>query len=128
MKLGPVTSQIYDLIKASGNTGAHPGFWSAHIRKSGPYTVALERDPGDSELSRAEEQLLGEVFSSDGAKDGFSLADEMHRDYPEWRDPGVRSMPIEIAYILDALRVSEDEALHTEAAISAQRAARELSV
>src|SRR2546425_8169346 len=33
MKLGPVTSRIYDRIKASANPNAHPTFWAAHIRR-----------------------------------------------------------------------------------------------
>lgn len=128
MKLGPVTSGIYDLIKASGNPGAHPTFWASHIGRHGNYCVELLRSPGDSELSRAETRLLDEVFAADGNKDGFRLADETHRDFPEWSDPGTTSTPIEISDILEALRVPEDHTVHTQSAISAQRAARELAV
>ena len=128
LKFGPVTCRIYDLIKASGNSGAPPTFWSRHITKAGPYNVVLSSDPGDSELSRAENRLIAELFASDGAKDGFKLAEETHRDFPEWKDPGESSTPIEISDILEALRVSEDEALHTESAIAAQIAARDLAI
>ncbi len=128
MKLGPVTSGIYDLIKASGNSGAHPSFWSAHIARRGPYEVELVRDPGGSELSRAEVRLLAEIFTADGAKDGFRLADETHRDFPEWKDPGGTSVPIEIADILEALGVPEEQAAHTEDAVRAHRAARQLAI
>ena len=128
LKFGPVTSQIYDLIKASGTPGAHPTFWSRHIGKRGQYTVSLTADPGDSEMSRAENRLIIELFAADGAKDGFTLAEETHRDFPEWKDPGESSTPIEISEILEALQVSEDEASHTESAIAAQRAARDLAI
>ena len=124
MKLGPVTSNIYDRIKASMNPNAHPSFWSAHIRQGAdPYTVALQVDPGNSELSRAEERLIEEVFAVDGQKDGFALADECHRDFPEWNDPGESSSPIDISDIIAALGLSEDEAVHIESSIDKQRAA-----
>jgi uncharacterized phage-associated protein len=128
LKFGPVTSRIYDLIKASGSPSAHPTFWSRHISKAGQYNVSLSSDPGDSELSRAEHRLIAELYACDGAKDGFALAEETHRDFPEWTDPGDSSTPIEISDILEALRLSEDETLHAETMIAAQRAARDLAI
>ena len=124
MKLGPVTSNIYDRIKASSNPNAHPSFWSAHIQQgAAPYSVALQVDPGSSELSRAEQKLIEEIFAADGHKDGFALADECHRDFPEWNDPGESSSPIDISDIIAALGLSEDEALQIESLIDKQRAA-----
>lgn len=124
MKLGPVTSNIYDRIKASFNPNAHPTFWSAHIQQSAdPYTVALQMDPGNSELSCAEERVIQEVFAVDGQKDRFALAEECHRGFPEWTDPGESSSPIDISDIIAALGLSEDEAVHIESLIDKQRAA-----
>lgn len=120
MKLGPVTSQIYNLIKASADA-PQPSFWSSHIQREG-YSVFLVGDPSETELSRAEESLAEEIFNSDGAKDGFALAEECHRDFPEWMDPGASSVPITIAEILAVLGKSEDEVAHSKDSISAQRA------
>jgi hypothetical protein len=128
MKLGPVTSQIHNLIKASGNPTSHPSFWATYITKPNAYDVALTQDPGRSELSPAEECLIQEVFSSDGSKGGFALADECHKEFPEWKDPGDSSTPIEIADILNAVGASEDQIAHAESSIGAQRAARNLAV
>jgi uncharacterized phage-associated protein len=129
MKRGPVTSQIYDRIKASaGDTNARPTFWSTHIHRSGAHFVELQQDPGDSELSRAEEQLIEEIFSIDGKKDRFALADECHRDFPEWKDPGETSFPLDIADIVAALGLSEEEAANVESSIDAQRAAFKLAI
>jgi uncharacterized phage-associated protein len=123
MKFGPVTSVIYNRIKASASPTARPTFWSEHIRKSqDPTAVILQSDPGNSELSPAEERLIAEVFVADGAKSPFTLADECHRSFPEWSDPGESSSPIEISDIISALGLSEDEAAHTESLIEAQRA------
>jgi uncharacterized phage-associated protein len=118
MKLGPVTSHIYNLIKESSSS-AHPTFWSSHIQRDG-YSVTLAAEPGDTELSRAEESLVREIFESDGDKSGFKLAEECHKDFPEWNDPGNSSSPITIQEILTALGKSEDDFAYSEAAIAAQ--------
>ncbi len=129
MKLGPVTSHIFDRIKASANPNAHPTFWSAHIHRcKDPYNVVLERDPGQSELSPAEEKLIAEIFVADGDKNPFALADECHRDFPEWRDPGDSSTPIDISEIIAALGLSEEEASHVVTLIEAQRSASSLAI
>jgi Protein of unknown function (DUF4065) len=129
MKLGPITSTIYDRIKASANPNAHPTFWSAHIQRSAdPLFVTLGTDPGISELSPAEEKLIAEIFAVDGGKDRFVLADECHRDFPEWNDPGDTSIPISISDIIDALGLSEDEAAHVATLIDVQRDAFNLAV
>lgn len=124
MKLGPVTSRIYDRIKASANPNAHPTFWADHIKRSenDPVEVVLERDPGKSELSPAEEKLIAEILAVDGGKDRFVSADECHRDFPEWNDPGDTSTPIDISDIVAALGLSEDEAAHVATLIDVQRA------
>src|SRR5271157_5253828 len=43
LRLGPIPSRIYNLIKASANP-AYPTFWSAYIRKSSAYSVQLAQD------------------------------------------------------------------------------------
>jgi uncharacterized phage-associated protein len=118
MKLGPVTSNIYNLIKGSADSAA-PTFWSTHIARDG-YEVRLIADPGDTELSTAEEKLAEEVFAQNKGKDGFQLADDCHKEFPEWEDPGASSKPIPFESILAALDKSEDDWAHTEAAVSAQ--------
>jgi uncharacterized phage-associated protein len=120
MKLGPVTSHIYNLIKESSDSSS-PTFWSTHIRKDG-WDVVLVADPSDTELSQAEERLAEEIFYKDGAKGGFQLADECHKEFPEWEDPGNSSTPIYLESILSALGKSEDEWAHTETSINAQNA------
>jgi len=128
MKRGPVTSRIYNRIKASADPSAHPTFWTAHIqRASDPLNVVLARDPGVSELSPAEEKLIAEIFAADGGKDRFDLVEECHRDFPEWKDPGDSSTPIDITDIVSALELSEEEAAHVATLIEVQRAAFDLA-
>jgi hypothetical protein len=128
MKLGPVTSNIYNRIKASADPTSHPTFWSAHIRRGGdPLFLELHLDPGDSELSLAEERLIDEIFAEDGAKDGFELAEECLRNFPEWKDPGSSSFPLPVEDIVAALGLSEDEAANIEKLFEKQKAAMSLA-
>ena len=53
-------------------------------------------------------------------------AEECHRDFPEWQDPGDTSIPISIQEILAALGKTEDEVAYTESAIGAQKALQSL--
>ena len=127
MDYGPVTSTIYDRIKTGANAWAHPSFWGTCIVKS-KYNVTVISDPGTSELSKAEENLLAEIFSTHGHKDQFELADETHADFPEWKNPGGSSSSIDLAEIIDALGLSEDDTRNIEAQVSSNRAAAELSL
>lgn len=124
MEHGPVTSNIYDRIKSAGGENA-PSFWTTHIRKSG-HSVELAADPGVTELSRAEERILREIFEAKGTKGPFDLADECHQRFPEWVDPGKSSTPIDLDNIIAALELSEDEASHVHSLVEIQRASHDL--
>jgi uncharacterized phage-associated protein len=127
MKYGPVTSKIYDRIKSSSNPAVPATFWSTHIQRDGAHSVRILCDPGSSELSRAEEDLMQEIFAEHGHKDGFKLAAETHRDFPEWKDPGNGSSPIALADIFDATGMTEEEVEHANSQIQVQRALLELA-
>ena len=120
MRLGPVTSQSYDLVKVQGEP-LHPSFWSAHIRREG-YNAKLSADPNDSELSLNEEALIKEIYEKCQNRDGFILAEETHTQFAEWTDPGSSSTPIDIEDILSALGKSETEVAHTESMMGIQNA------
>lgn len=99
-----------------------------HIQRTAdPYVIQLKADPGESELSPIEEQIIKEIFAAHGHKDPFTLAEECHREFPEWSDPGEGSSPIDISDIMAALSLSEDETTHIEDLIDKQRAAFSLA-
>jgi uncharacterized phage-associated protein len=128
MKLGPVTSNIYDRIKSSLNPNVKPTVWSSHIQRTADqYFVQVKADPGDSELSPREEAIIRETFDLHGHKNPFALADECHKEFPEWTEPGGSAYPIDIPDILAALNLSEDESTQVEYMISKQRAAFSLA-
>jgi len=100
MPKGPVVSQIYDLI-----TGEDPPdvqtFWREYISSPANHEVELLRDPGNDELSRAEELLIAEIFAEHGKKSRWELVKYTH-DLPEWQDPNGSSIPIAYRDILKA--------------------------
>jgi uncharacterized phage-associated protein len=120
MKLGPVTSRIYNFVKVEGEP-LHPSYWSAHIQRDG-FDAVLISDIDTSELSVAEDELVAEIYSECAGKDGFELAEETHKRFPEWSNPGSSSTPIDIADILAALETSESGVAQTESLVAIQNA------
>ena len=100
MPKGPVVSQIYDLI-VSGNPPGIRTYWHDHISAPENFEVSISRDPGDEELSPAEESLIDEVFAAHGQKSRWDLVKYTH-DLPEWQDPNGSSIPIAYSDILRA--------------------------
>lgn len=107
MPKGPVVSQIYDLI-VSENPPGEQTFWRKYISPPENFEVALLQDPGDDELSRAEESLIDEVFAIHGAKSRWELVRYTH-DLPEWQDPNGSSIPIAYRDILKAAGKTDGE-------------------
>jgi hypothetical protein len=62
----------------------------------------------ENRLSRAEENLLTEIFGTYGTWNRWRLRDFTH-DLPEWQDPHGSSIPIQIGEILKAQGSSDDE-------------------
>lgn len=80
MKLGPVLSKTFDIIKESAT---RDGYWQTYIQKQG-YDVALVDKPGDSELSEADQEIIEEVFDQFGGMYRFDVVDFLHT-LPEWK-------------------------------------------
>jgi hypothetical protein len=88
--------------------------WRQHISAPQDFQIELYSDPGDDELSTAEEELIDEVFDEHGGKNRWDLVRYTH-DLPEWQDPGGSSIPIAYRDILKAAGKTEAEivaALH----------------
>jgi uncharacterized phage-associated protein len=99
MDNGPVTSRILSLITED----CPKPVWSKYISAPlGEYEVRLlEQAPTDL-LSRAEENLMSEIFEKYGHMNRWYLIDTVMHKLPEWRNPCGSSIPITIREILEA--------------------------
>jgi len=104
MEHGPVVSRIYNLIKEEKEFPA----WAVSIQRSSPTTVRLLGDePHLGPLSDAEIDILREVSNQYRGMDQFAIRDKMHREFPEWEDPGTSSRDISVERLLSALKKSQ---------------------
>ena len=105
LPMGPVPSGVYDLIRHSNENS----FWARHIARPNNRTVKLISDPGNDQLSEAEEDLID--WLADKYKDWHptKLKDFTHQ-LQEWKDPGRGSIRIDIAEILEAANRSPQDA------------------
>jgi uncharacterized phage-associated protein len=109
MRLGPVLSEVHDLITDPQDPDLGPSFWGIHISDPSHYSVALVDDPGSDELSEAEMQLIEEVWAKYGHFAPFDLVEHLHQILPEWKDVQSGRVPIEYADILKAGGKPSDE-------------------
>jgi uncharacterized phage-associated protein len=106
MRNGPVLSHVKNLITEDQ---AKP-FWSQYISAPmGDYEVQLLKQAPTDRLSRAEENLMREIFEQYGHRNRWDLIDNVMHKLPEWQDPGVGTVPIQIRDILEAAGESEEE-------------------
>jgi len=96
MQYGPVLSATLNLINSKSE---QPTYWSKHIATE-IYDVVLKTDPGDDNLSDAEDTIIREVFSEFGHKDQWDVVKHTH-NLPEWDDPGTTSSPISYERVLE---------------------------
>lgn len=96
MKLGPVLSQTYSLFMGESRES---GIWGKAISSPSNYEVTILEDPGVKSLSKAEEELIKEIFEKYGSMDRWSISDLSH-DLPEWEDPNGSTIQIEYKDIL----------------------------
>ncbi len=102
MKLGPVLSEVRDLITEQRNPDLEPGFWGSHISDPSRFFVGLVDDPGSDELSEAEMQLIESIWKEYGHFPPFHLVEHLHKILPEWKEVQSGSLPIAYADILKA--------------------------
>lgn len=104
MDNGPVTSRILSLITEDRSKPV----WSEYISAPmGDYEVQLLKEAPTDKLSRAEEELLNQIFQTYGYRNRWDLIENVMHKLPEWRDPHGSSIPIHIRDIL--LAAGEDE-------------------
>jgi len=109
---GPVVSRIYDLIRNEPSPNSVT-IWGKFISAPEVYEVRLLCDPGSSELSPAEGQLIDEVFGQYGHKSRWAIVYYTY-GLPEWTNPDGAALPIDYRDILRAADKTEAEIAATE--------------
>ncbi len=113
MDNGPVVSRIYDLIREEPAPGTDP-IWRHYISAPQDWDVVLLAEPEPSELSRAEEALIDEIYAKHGRMNRWDLVRLSH-ELPEWLDPNGSAIPIQYRDILRAGNKTETEVAAVEA-------------
>lgn len=103
-KRGPALCAAQNLISADGDP---PSYWSERIRVDGD-DLALRSDPGDEDLSRAEDRLIEQTYSELVGKDPWEAVD-IKRRFPEWVEPGASPEPITHRQVLEASGLSAQD-------------------
>ena len=97
---GPVLMTVYNIIVKN----APSVFWKRYIGTLPKYSeVQLNGSPAPiRKLSRAETELLSELFEEFGHFSGGDLVKYTHT-LPEWHDPHGSAIPIDLAELLQVL-------------------------
>jgi uncharacterized phage-associated protein len=124
MPHGPVLSFTLDRInEPEYSEGA---YWHKYIAPKANHEVRLVGEAVPNEhLSRAEEELIDEVFAKFGGMNRWELRDFTHT-LPEWADPQGSSLPIDPADILRNSGYSEEQIREIENDLEEARLAEAL--
>ena len=123
MDRGPILSQTLNLINEGSGPGGD-GPWSKLISPPESYDVRLlVEDPPKDELSKAEEELIDEIFRRFAHMERWKLVDHLHT-LPEWTDPSGSALSISYGAILRAGGKSEEETAVIEQELESLEAAQ----
>lgn len=113
MKKGPILSRTYDLIKGEvSKTNSDMVKWLQHFSPREGNKIKLILEPEFGVLSQLETEVLDKSINGIAAliKDHGLIAEKLHEQWPEWRDPtkyGRGSIPLSLEEVLS--EVVEDE-------------------
>lgn len=125
MRWGPLLSRTHDLITEEfPEDEAAASFWKRHIDKD-YYELVLRSDPGDDELSSADEKLIAKIFDEFFPKfkelnsNPFQFCDYLHTILPEYKSAERgESFPLDHHDILVAGRKRPDEIMQVESLLA----------
>jgi len=111
MKYGPVLSRVHDLITEMPDPD-EPLIWKKYISEHCDYKVNLLADPGEEELSEAEQKILDSIFDEYRrfVDDPFGFARHIHKALPEVIEvERGQQFPLPVVDILSKNQISEKE-------------------
>lgn len=114
---GPILSTTYNRIKGEKTLGKPEPAWEKYITTRQGYDVKLKQEAPVAELSEAEIRLIREIFDQFGNWYRWKIVNYMHDHFPEWKDPGESSAPIDYSEVLRAKDKTPEEAEEIEAEI-----------
>lgn len=120
MKLGPVLSEVHDLITEVPLPG-NDTCWTRYIAPLSNYEVELKAEPGNDELSGAEEKLIEEIFAAYGRYEPFELVEMLHKTLPEWKETTSGRVPLGYRDILEAAGKPGEEIEEIESELDSLR-------
>lgn len=116
MKNGPVLSNTYNLLAMPPEPG-EDSYWHSIVSAPSNYDVRLlDSTPASDALSRAQEQIIDDVFAKFGHMGKWVLCEYTHT-LREWKHPGASAWPISIREILEAQDVSAQDVDEIEASL-----------
>jgi len=114
LQKGPIVSRIYDLLKGQGSQSDLIQ-WNDVIQREQPFKIVLRKEPNKGVLSEREKEVLEESRVTIDAIRG-SIPKWLHKNCPEWSDPGDSSAPIDPSVILRLAHKTEEEIRRVEEA------------
>jgi uncharacterized phage-associated protein len=119
LEKGPIVSTIYNLLKGQGKEEDQIK-WDSVIQRNQPYSISLRKEANIGVLSQRELEMLEESRKTINAIRG-SIPDWLHRNCPEWENPGRSSSPIDPSTILRLSEKTEEEIQRLEQANEERR-------
>ena len=112
---GQVVSQTLD--RAEYRDHPAKSFWSDCLRTTSDNIIHVIKDCGIDTLSRAEIDLVKEVFENNRGKTPKQLMNEHHNPalFPEWKDPGSNRIQTKYSDLLTLLGKTEEQVKEFEA-------------
>lgn len=106
---GQVVSQTLD--RAEYRSHPAKSFWGNHLKTTSDNTIHLTTDSGIDRLSRAEIDLIREVYQKNRDKTPEQLMNEHHNPalFPEWKNPGQSRIKTKYSDLLTLLRKTEEQ-------------------
>lgn len=104
MRKGMVLIETYDLL----NEEESPSYWKTFISSPQEYMVNLIDEPEFNDLSKADVDLVEEIFQKYGHLNRFALI-RLHHELPEWIDTSY--LTVDYRTVLNASDKNEEEIL-----------------
>jgi hypothetical protein len=118
MRNGPVTSELLDIVNAGKLANDSDSSWEQFISDRDGHVVALlDNMPPITSLSKAEINLIGEIYAEHGERDQWAIRNWCHAHCGEWTplEDGRESIPVELIALNVGKTESEIQRISDEA-------------